>query len=41
MAGVPETHVYGNGANVKNVYGGSNSNGTVNNSNVEINRWHI
>ena len=37
QAGVQETNVYGNGANIKNVYGGSNSNGTVNTSNVEIN----
>ena len=36
-AGVPETYVYGEGANVKNVYGGSNTNGTVNTSNVQIN----
>lgn len=37
QAGVPETYVYGEGANVKNVFGGSNTNGTVNTSNVQIN----
>ena len=37
QAGVPETYVYGEGANVKDVFGGSNSSGIVNTTNVEIN----
>lgn len=36
-AGVPETYIYGNGVNAKNVFGGSNENGTVTKSNIEIN----
>ena len=36
-AGVPETYIYGNGAKAKNVFGGSNTNGTVERSYVEIN----
>ena len=37
QAGVPETNVYGEGAKAQNVFGGSNSSGTVNNTYVEIN----
>ena len=37
QAGVPETYVYGEGANVRDVFGGSNSSGIVNTTNVEIN----
>ena len=36
-AGVPETYIYGEGANVKDLFGGSNSSGTVNVTTVEIN----
>ena len=35
QAGVPETNVYGEGAKAQNVFGGSNSSGTVNNTYVE------
>ena len=37
QAGVPETYIYGEGVQAKNVFGGSNTNGTVQTSNVEIN----
>ena len=37
QAGVTDTYVYCNGASSTNVFGGSNTNGTVNTSNVETN----
>lgn len=37
QAGVTDTYVYCNGSSATNVFGGSNTNGTVNTSNVELN----
>ena len=37
QAGVTETYIRGEGVNAKNVYGGSNTNGTVQTTNIEIN----
>ena len=37
QAGVTDTYVYCNGSSATNVFGGSNTNGTVNTSNVEVN----
>lgn len=41
QAVVPEPYVYCNGANVTNVFGGSNANGTVTASHVEVNAGNI
>ena len=41
QAGVPKTNVYCNGVNVTNIFGGSNTNGTVNESNVTVNSGTI
>lgn len=41
QAGVTKTNVYANGMSVNNIFGGSNTNGTVNESNVTINKGTV